>query len=186
MEFNDMMLRGVVNETRDKLHAMASDFSSEEDFLRAIDECKNTEEELKNFVTDDDDERVLHDYVTATIKMLQDLAFGIGIMMNGQEIIKSSFKKYDAACDETIKAIEDRSGSTCDNLVAKLETDHIQRAVLGAVLGAVFGAFLEAMTNADGDLPDGSYQNFVDTMKRLEEEKKRKQLDNEGNNTDEK
>lgn len=174
MEFNDMMLCGVINDTRNKLHALADGFSEEEAFLRAIDECKNTEEELKAFVTDDDDDQALHDYVTTTIKMLQDLAFGIGIMMNGQGVIKSSFEKYDAACNKAIKAVEERSGGkyedTCDNL-----KDNLQRMIVGM--------FLEAMAEADGSLPDTSFQHFVDGMKKMEEEKK---LDDEGNDTEEK
>ena len=174
MEFNDMMLCGVINDTRNKLHALADGFSEEEAFLKAIEECKKTEEELKAFVTDDDDDQALHDYVAATIKMLQDLAFGIGIMMNGQGVIKSSFEKYDAACNKAIKAVEERSGGkfedACDNL-----KDNLQRMIVCA--------FLEAMAEADGDLPDTSFQNFVDTMKKLGEEKNE---GNEENDTEEK
>lgn len=174
MEIRDLMFCNAINETRSKIHTITSAFSAEDEFLNAISECKNTEEELKSFITDDDDDKALHDYVAATIKMLQDLSFGIGIMMNGQGVIKSSLKKYDDACDAAIKAVEDRSGekynSTCRDI-----NDHLQRMIVRA--------FIESMAEADGNLPDTSFQKFVDTMKQLEEEKNQ---DNEGNDTEEK
>ena len=166
MSLDDRYFCRMITELKGNIHGLYSGFASEDDYLKAINECHDTEEKLKEVVENSEhDDPVFVAYFDATLKMLRDTAFGIGILMNGQGVLEKTLKKYDAACETAIKAIEERCGEKYDPAVDKAEQEdfknRLQRMLVEGMMKAMAGSGGEDMEEALGD--------FVKRMKELED-----------------
>lgn len=169
MSLDDRYLCRMITDLEEAIHGLYSGFASEEDYLKAINECHDTEEKLKEVVEGNDcDDPVLLAYFDATFKMLRDTAFGIGILMNGQGVLEKTLKRYDEACGTAIRAIEERSGEKYDPAVDKaVQEDFKNRLQQMLVTG-----MLQAMAESDGEDMEEALSDFVKRMKELEDEKR--------------
>lgn len=169
MSLDDRYLCRMITDLEENIHGLYSGFASEEDYLKAINECHDTEEKLKEVIEDNDcDDPVLLAYFDATFKMLRDTAFGIGILMNGQGVLEKTLKRYDEACGTAIRAIEERSGEKYDPDVDKaVQEDFKNRLQQMLVTG-----MLQAMAESDGEDMEEALSDFVKRMKELEDEKR--------------
>lgn len=169
MSLDDRYLCRIITELKENIHGLYSGFASEDDYLKAINECHDTEEKLKEVVeSNDPDDQVFTAYFDATLKMLRDTAFGIGILMNGQGVLETTLKKYDEACGTAIRAIEERIGEKYDPDVDKaVQEDFKNRLQQMLVTG-----MLQAMAESDKENIEETLDNFVKRMKELENEKR--------------
>lgn len=171
MSLDDRYLCRMITELKGNIHGLYSGFASEDDYLKAINECHDTEEKLKEVVEGNDpDDQVFTAYFDATLKMLRDTAFGIGILMNGQGVLETTLKKYDEECGTAISAIEERSGEKYDPDVDKaVQEDFKNRLQQMLVTG-----MLQAMAESDKENIEETLDNFVKRMKELEDENRDK------------
>ncbi|MBO7366717.1 MAG: hypothetical protein J6U28_08485 [Bacteroidales bacterium] len=176
MSLDDRYLCRMITDLEENIHGLYSGFASEEDYLKAINECHDTEEKLKEVVEDNGtDDPVFLAYFDATLKMLKDTAFGIGILMNGQGVLEKTLKKYDEACGTAISAIEERSGEKYDPAVDKaVQEDFKNRLQQMLVTG-----MLQAMAESGGEDMEEALSDFVKRMKELEDEKRNEAGDDE-------
>lgn len=176
MSLDDRYLCRMITELKGNIHGLYSGFASEDDYLKAINECHDTEEKLKEVVEGNDcDDQVFTAYFDATLKMLRDTAFGIGILMNGQGVLETTLKKYDEACGTAIRAIEERSGEKYDPDVDKA----VQEDFKNCLQQMLVTGMLQAMAESDKEDIEETLDNFVKRMKELEDEKNNKAGDDE-------
>lgn len=176
MSLDDRYLCRMVSDLKTNIHGLYSGFASEEDYLRAINECHDTEEKLKEVVEDNDpDDPVLLAYFDATLKMLRDTAFGIGILMNGQGVLEKTLKRYDEACETAISAIEERSGEKYD----PAEDKAVQEDFKNRLQQMLVTGMLRAMAESGGEDMEEALSDFVKKMNELEDEKRNEDGDDE-------
>ena len=178
MSLDDRYFCRMITDLKGNIHGLYSGFASEDDYLKAIKSCQETEEELKKVIEgkfDDNDDTVLSMYFDATIKMLRDTAFGIGILMNGQGVLEKTLKRYDDACETAIKAIEERSGEKYDPAYDKAMQDDLKNRLQQMLVSGM----LKAMAESGGEGMDEALDDFVKRMKEIEDEKKNEAGDSE-------
>lgn len=167
MSLDDRYLCRMITDLEENIHGLYSGFASEEDYLKAINECHDTEEKLKELLEEKfEDDDIVTPYFDATLKMLRDTAFGIGILMNGQGVLEKTLKKYDAACETAIKAIEERSGEKYD----PAEDKALQEDLKNRLQQMLVTGMLQAMAESGGEDIEETLDNFVKRMKELEDE----------------
>lgn len=176
MSLDDRYFCRMITDLKNNIHGLYSGFASEDDYLKAINECHETEEKLKQVVEDGGcDDQVFTAYFDATLKMLRDTAFGIGILMNGQGVLEKTLKKYDAACETAIGAIEERSGEKYDPAEDKAVQDDLKNRLQQMLVEGM----LKAMAESDKEDIEETLDNFVKRMKELEDENRDKAGDDE-------
>lgn len=168
MSLDDRYFCRMITDLQENIHGLYSGFASEDDYLKAINECHDTEEKLKEVVEGNDpDDQVFTAYFDATLNMLRDTAFGIGILMNGQGVLEKTLKKYDEACGTAIRAIEERSGEKYD----PAEDKAVQEDFKNRLQQMLVTGMLKAMAESDGEDMEEAIGDFVKRMKELEDEK---------------
>ncbi len=177
MSLDDRYFCRMITDLKNNIHGLYSGFASEDDYLKAINECHDTEEQLKELLEDkfEEDDDIITPYFDATLKMLRDTAFGIGILMNGQGVLEKTLKKYDEACETTIEAIENRSGEKYDPGIDKAMQEDLKNRLQQMLVEGM----MKAMAESGGENMEEALGDFVKRMKELEDENRDKAGDDE-------
>lgn len=176
MSLDDRCFCRMITDLKENIHGLYSGFASEDDYLKAINECHDTEEKLKELLEEKfEDDDIVAPYCDATLKMLRDTAFGIGILMNGQGVLEKTLKRYDVACETAIKAIEERSGEKYDPAYDKA----LQEDLKNRLQQMLVEGMMKAMAESNREDTEETLDNFVKRMKELEDEKNDKAGDDE-------
>lgn len=166
MSLDDRYFCRMITDLKENIHGLYSGFASEDDYLKAINECHDTEEKLKELLEEKcEDDDIVTPYFDATLKMLRDTAFGIGILMNGQGVLEKTLKKYDVACETAIKAIEERCGEKYD----PAEDKALQEDLKNRLQQMLVTGMLQAMAESGGEDIEEALGDFVKRMKELED-----------------
>ena len=151
MNFEDALLCKQIDETRDNIHKLREGLSQVADIKEIIDKSSSSAAELRK-LKEGFDETIYDEtiaYTDASIKVMDDTTFALGLVANGLEALDRAVDRYDAECGNLIAAIEKRSGE-------KYSPQH-EQAVLDdmaeRLAKMLFGAVIEAIKDGTDDIP---------------------------------
>lgn len=151
MNFEDAFVCQQITESREKIDQIRSGITSTNELKGVIEKASTAAAELRELkeAFDDDTPDTMISYTDASIKCMESVAFSLGLVMNGLESLNRTVEKYDAECDNMIKAIEEKSGE-------KFNSQH-EQAVLDdmseRLAKMLFGALMEAIKDETDDIP---------------------------------
>ena len=152
MSLDDRYFCRMITDLKENIHGLYSGFASEDDYLKAINECHDTEEKLKELLEEKfEDDDIVTPYFDATLK------------------------RYDVACETAIKAIEERSGEKYDPAYDKA----LQEDLKNRLQQMLVEGMMKAMAESNREDTEETLDNFVKRMKELEDEKNDKAGDDE-------
>lgn len=174
MDMNDRFLIKMINQTKDKLKELTGDKNLDEcveDCVKAMKESSNTAAELRAFRDgmEGNDDEVFTEYVDATIKAVESIGFGVGLLMNGYSSLNEALKKFEKASDKAVAGIEERSGEKYIPEVQEAFDNHMKDQLKKMVLGAL--AKMIADSGSGDDEISTELDDFVKKMKELEDKK---------------
>lgn len=110
MQFDDRMMIETVLRDLDEIDGILIGTSSEQDFKTCFSNLEKGKEDIKGILEGDMPVPELKPYLELRLRNFDDLSFALGLIMQGQEMMKLAVSKFKKSAEEIISDVETRCG----------------------------------------------------------------------------
>lgn len=110
MQFDDRMMIETVMQDLEEIDGILIGTSSEQDFKTCFSNLEKGKEDLKEILEGEMPVPELRPYLELRLRNFDDLSFALGLIMQGQEMMKLAVSKFKKSAEEIIEAVEARCG----------------------------------------------------------------------------